>query len=49
MKEVCRLPQSCTTLDPTAGRVGSRWVGSENLQEKAGRVGSGPVWPEAKI
>ena len=29
--------QSCTTLDPTRG---SGWVGSENLQETAGRVGS---------
>jgi len=41
-------PQSrlCTTLDPTRG---SGRVGSENLQETAGRVGLGPVRPEAKI
>ena len=31
------LAQSCTTLDPTRG---SGRVGSENLQERAGRVGS---------
>ena len=30
-----------------SGRVGSGRVGSENLQKKAGRVGSGPVRPEA--
>ena len=40
------LDQSCTTLDPTRG---SGRVGSENLQEMAGWVGSGPVRPEAKI
>jgi len=40
------VPQSCTTLDPTRG---SGRVGSENLQERAGLVGSGPVRPVAKI
>jgi len=34
-------------LTRPAGRVGSDRVGSENLQERAGRVGSGPVRPEA--
>jgi len=41
--------QSCTTVDPTrgSGRVGSGRV--RNLQERAGRVVSGPVRPEAKF
>ena len=32
------LAQSCTVNDPTCG---SSWVGSENLQEHTGGVGSG--------
>ena len=39
-----RQTQSCTTLDPTRG---SGRVGSENLQERAGRVASVPFRPEA--
>jgi len=33
------MSQSCTTLD-LIPMVESGWVGSENLQERAGRVGS---------